>query len=102
MERPVNPDPGERPEIKSVFRVARVWRWTGAILVRLSLVVALMIAATSKWYFGVAFFVMAYGLLLIVRSFARCPRCGIVWSAEDLDAFVCTGCRLDIGLGLRK
>ena len=90
----------------------------------LALLAAVIIAATSKWYFGVTVFLVTWAALFIYGySAARCPRCGQVWwsgmgtlavapwwfaaseSAEhedETESMVCRRCRLDIGLGLRE
>src|SRR5262249_60624555 len=101
MDRPVNPEPDECPKIRKAFRAARFFGWPALILMRLLILVALILCISSPWYYGVGLFVVGYCLLLTTEHFfARCPRCGRVWTSKDVDAFVCSRCRLNIGLGL--
>jgi hypothetical protein len=102
MERPVNPDPEEYQKIRGAFRAAR-WSggWCGWFLARAVLGAAVIVGVASRWYFGVALFVVLYGALLVVRRFSQCPRCGLAWGSHELESFVCSGCRLNIGAGLR-
>jgi hypothetical protein len=102
-ERPVDPEPAEYPKIKSAFRVARfTGGWCGWFLSRAVLGIPLIIGVVSTWYLGLASFVLCYGGLFVARRFSLCPRCGLAWSSEELESFVCSGCRLHIGLGLRN
>src|SRR5688572_4190457 len=99
MERPVNPDREEYQKIKDSFRLARfTGGWCGWFLARAVLGIAIIVGVFSTWYFGLALFAICYCLLLVVRRFSRCPRCGLAWSSEELESFVCSGCRLNIGL----
>src|SRR5690349_18144979 len=103
MDRPVNPEPGERSKIKRAFKVARITSgWGGWFLGRLVPFIAIVVGIGSRWYFGVALFVVLFSIVLAIRQLSRCPRCGLVWSSRELESFVCSGCRLNIGLGLRE
>jgi hypothetical protein len=110
--RPVHPEPEERPKIKRAMRAARIMKGGGLVVAGLG--------GTSKWYFGVALFIVICApFFILVYSAARCPRCGQVWWAEgtlwvryrgvehtatedETESMVCRRCRLDIGLGLRE
>jgi hypothetical protein len=104
------------------MRAARFMKWGATPLAGLALLVAIMIAATSEWYYGVAVFVVTWAALFIFGySAARCPHCGQVWwsgmgtlpvspwfgaaefaaQEDETESMVCRRCRLDIGLGLR-
>lgn len=76
-------------------------RWTVAILSRIAIIAGLLVGYASQWYYGALLWAFVYGLILCARCFARCPRCGLAWTAEELDSFVCSRCRLNIGIGLR-
>lgn len=103
MERLINPDPDECPKIRSAFRVARfVGGWSGWFLMRALVLVAVFVGVTTRWHFGLACFLAGFSGLLLVRRFSQCPRCGLSWSAPELESFVCSRCRLNIGLGLRE
>src|SRR5262245_23224888 len=117
--RPIPPEPEERPKIKRAMRAARILKWGGLPVSGLGYVTAMIVGATSKWYFGVAVFVVICApFFIFVLSAARCPHCGQVWWAEgtlrvryggveypptedETESMVCRRCRLDIGLGLR-
>src|SRR6185436_6692719 len=78
--RPVRPDPEERPKIKKAMRAARIMKWGARPLGGLGLIAALIVGGTSKWYFGVAVYVVTCGpFFLFLYTAARCPRCGQVW-----------------------
>jgi len=116
--RSIRPDPSECPKIKKAFRAAKFMKWGSIPLMGIALVVARLITYSSNRYFGLAFLLFAWGVLIgIGYSTARCPRCGQVWWArtamfwispwlifggeDETESFVCRRCRLDIGMGLR-
>jgi len=115
---PVRPEPEERPKIKRAMRAARIMKWGARPVAGLALLIALMVGGTSKWYFGLAMFVVISGpFFIFIYSAARCPRCGQMWWPEgpfqaqyggytatggETESMVCRRCRLDIGLGLRE
>lgn len=123
MERPIRPEPDERPRIRRAMRWARFMKWGANLVAGVALIFAVYFGMTVAWYWGAALFVVSWGGIFILGySQARCPRCGQVWwsgmgaiaatggwmavaqSAEQEDeteSFVCRRCRLDIGLGLR-
>jgi hypothetical protein len=98
---PINPEPEEYPKIKRAFRAARFMTWIGRLLLRLAFLFAILLGYSTRWYWGVVFFAVIYGLLLMLNSKARCPRCGAPWSGPEFESFVCRQCRLNIGMGLR-
>ena len=118
--RPVHPEPEERPKIKRAMHAARIMKGGGLVVAGLGALTALIVGGTSKWYFGVALFIVICApFFFLVCSAARCPRCGQVWWAEgtlwvrygevehtatedETESMVCRRCRLDIGLGLRE
>src|SRR5688572_8378540 len=119
--RPIRPEPSELPKIKKPMRAARFMKWGATPLAGLALVAAIIIGATTVWYYGVAIFVVTWGPLFIFGySAARCPHCGQVWwpytklytspwdffdspgMEDETESMVCRTCRLDIGLGLRE
>ena len=103
MGRPVNPEPHECPKIKRAFKFARiVGGWGGWFYERLVLAAAVIVGVGARWYYGLAVFVVLYSCLLVVGRQSRCPRCGSRWTSEELESFVCSECRLNIGLGLRE
>jgi hypothetical protein len=103
MERPVNPESGECPKIKRAFKVARiVGGWGGWFFTRLIAAVSLIAGVWLRWYYGLALFAVLYSCFLAVRQLSCCPRCGLAWSSEELESFVCSQCRLNIGLGLKE
>jgi hypothetical protein len=102
MDRPVNPEPDECPKIKRAYKFARaVGGWAGWFYARLVLAVAVIVGVGTRWYYGLAVFVVLYSCLLAVGRRSRCPRCGSHWTSAELESFVCSQCRLNIGLGLR-
>ena len=102
MNRPVNPEPDECPKIKRAFKFARIiGGWGGWLFARLVIAVVLIVGVWTRWYYGLALFVVLYSCLLAVRRQSRCPHCGSRWTSEELESFVCRECRLNIGLGLR-
>ena len=100
MDLPVNPDPEEYQKIRRAFKTASVMRWTVGIVTRLVVVVGLVVGGVANWYWGGALIVAGFALGFFRLLFGRCPRCGRAWRDEDLESFVCSGCRLNIGRGL--
>jgi len=98
MERPINPEPDECPKIKTAYKFARVvCGWGGWFFARLVFAVGLIVGAGTRWYYGLAVFAVLYSCLWAVRRRARCPHCGSQWTSEELESFVCSECRLNIG-----
>jgi len=118
--RPVRPEPEERPKIKRAMRAARIMKWGVQPVGALALLAGIIVGGTSEWYFGVTVFVVIFAPFCIVGfSAARCPHCGQVWWGDgpgwvsygdvenptieyETDSMVCRRCHLDIGLGLRE
>jgi hypothetical protein len=119
--RPIRPDRAEHPKIKKAFRAATFMKWGSVPLAGIATIIALVIGASSAWYIGLGFFVLAWATLFTVGySLARCPRCGQVWwswmgmlvlapwwlvatgGEDETNSFVCRRCNLDIGFGLRE
>ncbi|MCX6904998.1 MAG: hypothetical protein NTW03_16270, partial [Verrucomicrobia bacterium] len=93
----------ECPKIKRAFKFARiVCGWGGWFFVRLVFAVGVIVGVGTRWYYGLAVFVVLHSCLFAVRRQARCPHCGSVWTSEELESFICGQCRLNIGLGLRE
>ena len=123
MDRPIRPEPTERPRIKKAIRAARFMKWGAIPVAGIAALASVIIGATSAWYFGVITFIVAWSALFILGyGCARCPRCGQVWwsgmgtlvvapwwfvilesaaQEDETESFVCRRCRLNIGLGLR-
>lgn len=122
MNRPIQPDPAERPKIQKAMRAARFMKWGAPLVTGVITLVAIFVGMMVAWFWGVAVFAISWGALLVVGySFARCPRCGQVWwsllavfglsavmesaargtQEDETESLVCRRCRLDIGLGLR-
>ena len=122
---PVRPEPAECPKIKRAMRAARFMKGWASLVAVIALLAAIIIGATSEWYFGVIVFTGDCAPLCIFGySAARCPRCSQVWWGEgtipiapwsdwwhgapesftedETQSMVCRRCRLDIGLGLRE
>jgi hypothetical protein len=124
MDRPIRPEPSERPRIKRAMRAAHFMKWGATPVSGICLLGSVIVGATTAWYVGLVVFIITHATLFILGYIlARCPRCGQVWwsgmgaifmtggflavteSAEQEDeteSFVCRRCRLDIGLGLRE
>ena len=117
--RPVRPEPEERPKIKRAMRAARIMKCCAPPVASLGLLAAIIVGGASEWYFGVAVLVILAPFFILGYSAARCPHCGQVWWAEgtgavryggveypvtedETESMVCRRCRLDIGLGLRE
>ena len=123
MDRPIPPEPEERPKIRKAMRAARFMKWWATPIAGIIFLLSVLFGMFVTWYVGVAIFVIAQGVLFIVGySVARCPHCGQVWWSgmgtiavvggwlaiaeeaareNETESFVCRRCRLDIGLGLR-
>ena len=106
------------------MRAARFMKWGATPLAGVATIAAVIIGASSAWYFGVIAFLVMWSVLFIFGyTCARCPRCGQVWwsgmgtlavapwwysitesaaQEDETESFVCRRCRLDIGLGLRE
>ena len=118
--RPMRPDRAEQPKIRRAFRAATFMKWGAVPLMGIAQIIAFFIGWTIGWHLGLAFLLVAWGMLFIVGyATARCPRCGQVWWSrtvmfvvapwlilfggdDETDSFVCRKCGLDIGFGLRQ
>jgi len=124
MDRPIPPEPAERPRIRKAMRAAHFMKWATPPVFIGSLVAAFMVGWDTVWYAGAILLVIAWGAYFgLGYSLARCPRCGQVWwgnrsgrhpapwwcgikvsppDADETESFVCRRCRLNIGLALRE
>ncbi len=59
MTRPVPPEPAEYPRVKKAMRAARFMKWGAVPLAWLAAIVAIGIGASSRWYVGLGFFLIA-------------------------------------------
>ena len=108
---PLNPEPFEYSKIKKAFRAAKFAQGFGFLLFSSATFLGLMVTAFSSRIVGLAIVLISATVYGWIFMQGRCPRCGRFWGnssyyggppGNELEDFVCSRCRLNIGMGLRE